>query len=189
MLVVATKRDRRPRQWSATQILCVNLSVAPTTMAQAYSMAQEIAAVPANSQQGLLTHGQYTRMSQKEAGFPWGAVGNSNNELTAVGNALLIGEAYNPIMLATHQLSIPMTTLGDISETGPTHHTIGYAKGSSPLGAFEWTLLTELEAKPSQQAMWEANSTTQRTINAEPTHGGIIVDERLAKQMVQRRSH
>ena len=188
MLLVATKRDRRPRQWSASQILCVNFNVAPTTMAQGYAMAQEIAAIPADSKQGLLTHGQYTRMPQKEAGFPWGAVGSSNNELTAISNALLIGEAYDPLMLATHPLALPTAALGDIGETGPTHHTIGYAKGSSTLGAFEWTLLAELEAKPSQQAMWAANSKTQKAINAEPTHGGTIVDERVAKQMVQRRS-
>ena len=188
MLVVATKRDYRPRRWSATQILCANLDAAPTTMAQGYAMAQEIAAIPGDSERGLLTHGQYSRMPQHEAGFPWWAVGNSNNELTAVSNALLTGDAYDPLLLSTHQLSITMTTLGDMAEKGPTHHTIGYAKGSEPMGAFEWTTLAEVESEPAQQAMWAADSSMQRTIIIEPTHGGTIVDEGLATKMVQQRS-
>lgn len=91
-------------------------------------------------------------------------------------------------MLTTHTFSIPMATLGEISDTGPTHHTIGYAKGSEPMGAFEWTSLADLEATPSQQSLWVANSRTQKTITAEATHGGTIVDRGLAKQMVQTRS-
>ena len=188
MLLVATKRLRRPSQWQPTEILCVNLNAAPSTLAQGYAIAQEIASIPANSKQGLLTHGNYTRVEQTESGFPWGAVGNSNNELTSVGSALLASNAYDPQTLATHALAIPMATLSDIASTGPTHHTIGYPKGSESIGAFEWTPLNELAVKPAQQSMWAADSETQTTIAAQPTHGGTIVDQDLAKQMVQSRS-
>ena len=188
MLVVATKRERRPNQWQPTEILCVNLNAAPSTMAQGYAIAQEIAAISADSKQGLLTHGNYTRTPQTEAGFPWGAVGNSNNELTAVSAALLEGKAYDPTTLTTHGLAVPMATLGEMADTGPTHHLIGYAKGNEPIGAFEWTPLDELPVGPAQQSMWSAESKTQTSIVTEPTHGGTIVDEDAASQMVKRRS-
>ena len=188
MLVVATKRSKRPKKWQPTEILCVNLNAAPATLAQGYAIAQEIAAIPANSKQGLLTHCNYTRTPQAEAGFPWGAVGNSNNELTAVSTALLEGKTYDPTTLTTHELAVPMATLGEMADTGPTHHLIGYAKGNEPIGAFEWALLDELPVAPAQQSMWSAESKAQTSIVAQPTHGGTIVDEDAASQMVKRRS-
>ena len=124
MLVVATKRERRPREWRPTEILCVNLHAAPETMAQGYAIAQEIAAIPADSRQGTLSQGQYIRTPQNDAGFPWGAVGNSNNELSDISMALLEGKAYDPAMLATHELSLAMTTLGEMGNPGPTHNLV-----------------------------------------------------------------
>ena len=188
MLVVASRGGSRPQQWRPTEILCVNLNAAPATMAQGYAIAQEIAAIPADSRQGLLTKGNYTRMLQSEAGFPWGAVGNSNNELTSVSAALLEGKAYDPVTLATHGLAVPMVTLGDIADTGPTHDLIGHPKGGDGRGAFEWTPLDELAVKPAQQSMWAADAKKQTCIAAVPTHGGNIVDRELAKQMVSKRS-
>ena len=188
MLVVATKRDRRPREWRPTQILCVNLNSAPGSMAQGYAMAQEIAAIPADSRQGTLSHGQYTRMPQNQAGSPWGTVGNSNNELTDISLALLKGKAYDPGTLATHVLSLPMTTLGEMANSGPTHHLIGHPKRSEAIGAFEWTPLSELATKPTQQSMWAATSKAQTSIATSATHGGKIVDQDQAKAMVGKRS-
>ena len=188
MLVVATKRNRRPDQWQPTEILCVNLNAAPDTMAQGYAMAQEIAAIPADSQQGLLTNGNYTRMPQSEAGFPWSAIGNSNKELSAVSAALLDGKAYDPIMLTTHELAVPMAKLGEMADTGPTHDLIGYPKGGDGRGAFEWTTLDDLPVKPAQQSMWAADAKKQTSIATEATHGGVPVNQELARQMVIKRS-
>ena len=188
MLVVATKRDRRPARWQPAEILCVNLSAAPATLAEGYAMAREIAAIPANSQQGTLSHGSYCRIRQEEAGFPWSAVGNSNNDLNGITTALLEGQAYDPATLSSHQLALPTATLGELAETGPTHHNIGHLKGNDNIGAFEWTPLEELSVAPAQQAMWAANGKTQTTIAALPTHGGNIIRDDLAKRMVQHRS-
>ena len=101
--------------------------------------------------------------------------------------ALLEGKAYDPAILATHELSLSMSTLGEIGEPGPTHHLVGHPKGSEAIGAFEWTPLTELTIKPSQQSMWAA-SKVQTTIATTPTHGGEIVDQNQANAMVRKRS-
>ena len=188
MLVVATKRARRPDQWNSTTILCVNLSQSPTTLAEGYAIAREISAIPAENEWGNIAHGIYTRMEQATAGSPWGAVGNSNNEMNQVIAALKEGKAHDPLTLEDYDLALEMSTLGDMAETGPTHHLIGHPKGNDPIGAFEWTPLADLANAPAQQAMWAADGKRQTRILASPTHGGIVVDRSLSQQMVKQRS-
>ena len=188
MLVVATKRARRPSEWKPVTILCVNLNQSPTTMAEGYAMAREIAVIPTESYQGNIAHGIYTRMEQATGGQPWGAVGNSNNEMNEVIAALKEGKAYDPNTLESHDLALEMSTLGDMAETGPTHHLVGHPKGSEAIGAFEWTPLKELTNAPAQQAMWAADGKKQTSILANPTHGGIVRDKSLAQQVTKQRS-
>lgn len=189
MLVIATKRDKRPKEWQPTEILCVNLNSAPASLAEGYALAKEIAAIPATERQGFLSCGNYTRFQHDGAGFPWGAVGNSDGELTSVTTAMLNDSAYDPLRLATHQLAIPMTALDEIAETGPSDDTLGHNRGNKdPRGAFEWIPLSELPTSPAQQSMWAANAASQTTIFAQPTHGGRVVREELAQRMVDLRS-
>lgn len=189
MLVIATKRDQRPKEWRPTEILCVNLNSAPATLAEGYALAKEIAAIPATERQGFLSCGNYTRFQHDGAGFPWGAVGNSDSELTSITTAMLNNSAYDPIRLMTRQLSIPMAALGEICETGPSDDTLGHNRGNKdPRGAFEWTPLSELPSSPSQQSMWAANAASQTTIITQPTHGGRVVREEMAQRMVDLRS-
>ena len=189
MLVVATKRRKRPKQWQPVEILCVNLYSAPATLAEGYAIAKEIADIPAAGRQGILSRGNYTRFQHDGAGFPWGAVGSSNNGLTLVMTGLLDGKAYDPITLTTRELALPIAALGNIAGAGPTHHRIGHPRGAAdPIGAFEWWPLSQLGAVPAQQSMWAANAKAQTTILTHPTHGGNIVRFELAQQMVAYRS-
>ena len=157
-------------------------------MAEGYALAQEIANISKETDQGAIQHGNYSWIQQTEPGFPWGAVGNTSNELTLVNQLLLTGNAYDPETLLNHDLAIPMTTLQKLAETGPTHHLIGYATDSDPMGAFEWTPLKDMEVKPTQRSMWAADAATQKSISAEPTHGGNAVDQEEAKRMAKLRS-
>ena len=187
MLVVATKRDKRPKKWQPTEIVCVNLKAAPATLAEGYAMANEIASIPKTSPYGTLSCGNYTRFQHDGAGFPWGAVGDSNYQLSQVTTSLLNGIAYDPIAGARHQLALPTVALGDMAGTGPTHHLIGHPRGSQAIGAFEWWPLSALHVVPSQQSMWAA-SKNQMTIKARPTHGAGNMNEDLAREMIQSRS-
>ena len=188
MLVIATKRSKRPKKWQPTEILCVNLESAPATLAEGYAMANEIAAIPDTSPQGALSCGSYTRFQHDGPGFPWGAVGNSDYELSQVTTALLNGAAYESHTGARHQLSLPIVALGDIAGAGPTHHLIGHPRGSERIGVFEWWPLSQLPREPSQQSMWAADSKAQTTIFTRPTHGGTFQDEDAARQMIAMRS-
>ena len=188
MLVVATKRHKRPKEWRPTEILCVNLDAAPATLAEGYSLAKEIAAIPETQVKGPLSCGSYIRFQHDGPGFPWSAVGNSNNDLSLVTAALLKGNAYDPATMTTRPLALPIVSLGDIAGTGPTHHTIGHLRGNDRIGAFEWWPLDELRGLISQQSMWAADAKSQTSIAARPTHGGSVIDLPLAQQLVEKRS-
>ena len=188
MLIVATKKPRRPTQWRPTEILCVNLSAAPSTMAEGYAIAQEIAAIPPDQKSGVLSLGNYTRITQREPGFPWGPVGYKSNELSAITEGLLRGRIRNPSIMDETAMSLPMTTIGAMADTGPTHHNIGYLMDNDPIGAFEWTPLKYLSGRTTaQEALWEADAKTQKSIITKPTHAGSVVRLELARRMVKRR--
>ena len=190
MLVVATKRDRRPGQWQPASILCVNLRKVPDTLAEGYATAQEIARIPASNAAGMLTHGFYARVNQAEPGAPWKAVGDSNAELTQVTAAMLNGQAYNPMTLTTQTMVLPTVTLSAVAATGPSGDVIGHSHDSQEKrGAFEWTLLDKNQTAPAQLSMWAADAGTQIAIATEPTHGGRVVQNELAQRLVKHRSN
>lgn len=189
MLVIATKRSKRPKKWEPTEILCVNLDAAPATLAEGYAMAKEIADIPETRAQGSLSCGSYTRFQHDGPGFPWGAVGNKEYQVSRVTTALLNSVAFDPITSANRQLALPTVALGDMAGTGPTHHLIGHPRGSEPIGAIEWWSLSESSFLPSQESMWAADSKSQTSILARPTHAGVVIDEDAARRMVQSRSH
>ena len=189
MLVVATKRQERPRAWGPTDILCVNLSAAPISLSQGYAIAQEIAGIAADSDQGTLQCGSYVRAATPTAGFPWYAVGIRNPELPAVAGALMRGNCYNPLTLTQVPLALASAALGALAGTGPTHHLIGHPKGRAAIGAFEWTPLDQHNRAAVQQSMWSTVPGSQRTISTVATHTGTVINQDLAERVVQQRSN
>ena len=188
MLVIATKRAKRPKEWQPTEILCVNLHSAPATLSEGYALAKEVAAIPTDGATGLLSCGNYTRFQHDGPGFPWSAVGNYSTELTAVTTALLNGTAYDHPTLVTHELALPTAALGDIANTGPTHHTIGHPRGNDPIGAFEWSEIDSNSRLFAHRSLWSTIPGRQKTIYTEPTHAGMISNHDLAQRIVHQRS-
>ena len=180
MLIVATKREKDSDGTKPTEILCVNLSAAPSTMAEGYALGREIAAIPSDRPTGIADWGNWARVKPDGSGLPWGAVGNSNVDLIAVSEMLLEGKLYDPSRLVSTPMPLRMGNIGDIAGTGPTHHTIG--------GAFEWKPLANLQSSPAQRSLWSADSKTQKTIASQSTHGGTAVDQSVAKRLVAQRS-
>ena len=180
MLVVATKREKDSDGLKPTEILCVNLNAAPSTMAEGYALSREIAAIPRGRATGIADWGNWARIKQYEPDLPWGAVGNSNVDLVAVSRMLLDGIVYDPSRLVSTAMSLQMCDIGDVAGTGPTHHTIS--------DAFDWELSANLQSTPAQLSMWAADSKTRKTIAAHTTHGGTVVDQTVAKRLVNRRS-
>ena len=69
-----------------------------------------------------------------------------------------------------------MTTLGKIAGIGPTHHLIGHVRGAGELGAFTFDEIGGADV-PTYPALWAANSKTQTSMIAAPTHDGTPVSE------------
>ena len=189
MLVVATKRETPLEGSEADELLCVNLGAAPATMAEGYALGREIAAMPDGHPTGTKRWGNWACLKQNGTGAPWGAVGNNNVELIAVSELMLEGTLYDPTKLNRHAMTLPMVTLSNLADAGPTHHTIGYPRGGDAIGAFEWTPLNELPATPAQKSMWAANARTQVRIATDPTHGGTVISRSLGRRLVAQRSH
>ena len=192
MLVVATRKDPdrdKTREWEKGQILCVNLLVAPATLSEGYALAKDIDAIEPDRMIGRSANFSFVRIRTCSPGFPWYAIGNANSETSEVSAALIAGEVYNPRALTGEPMALPMKTLRDVCDAGPTHHRIGHPAGGDPIGAFEWA---KIEAEggivSGQMSLWSTNGKTQTRMIAEPTHTGRIVDRGLAQRMIEYKS-
>ena len=189
MLVIATKQRGAKSEYQGREdLLCVNLDREFSTLSEGYALAKEIARIPADSMNGNISLGTYTRFTPTRSGNPWRAVGDSDNEVTLIVEALVGGEVWDSNTNAKTELAVPMSILGQLASSGPTHDLIGHLKGGDGRGAFEWTPLSGLSRAPTQQALWSADAKSQTAIRTVPTHGGRIVSDDLANRMIPQRS-
>ena len=190
ILVVATKKSVRPANWAETTITAINLHAPPQTLEQGYAIAKSIATIRGQVSQGRFPHGNWTKTQTPAPGFPWFAVGNANNELTAVATALMQGKCWDPAALTDRPLKLSMAKLGQLASAGPTHDRIGHPEGGDGRGAFKWSKINEDDPPLPQahQSMWAADSNNQQSIMATPTHTGEVVDQNLAQEVILYRS-
>ena len=187
LLVVATKRDARPKEWSPARVVCVNLSSVPDTLAQGYAIAREIATFPLGSNQGVFDRGSYVRVSTPKPGFPWIAVGNRNFEMTAVATALIRGFVYDSARQTEQSLGLRGVPLSELAEPGPSHDTIGHPKNGDGRGAFEWRPVDEWNGVPNHLSMWSVKTPNRRSIFTKPSHAGLVRDRTKARNMATKR--
>ncbi len=188
ILVIASKRQRRPKQWSPARITTIALQHPPQTLEQGYAIAREIASIAGEVSYGTFGHGSYLRTETPRAGFPWLAVGNASTELSLIAAALVNGKYYDPLNLTETELDLKMTELQNIAQTGPTHDLIGHPEGGDGRGAFRWKQLSSGQRLPTHISMWEADGDRQRWMIARPTHGGIPVREDKVADLNKKRS-
>lgn len=175
MLLVAGKRPNG----EPANVLCVNLSTPPRSLAEAFWYRRLIAnAVRPERNADVITLdgaiGSWVRAASPDPGFPWFAVGMRNHDLAAVAARLMAGELYSPQDRTGWSLGVPPTTLGRTVEIGPTHHMIGHLRGRDGIGAFTFD---PVEGDiPTYPALWAANAGTQRRLTLSPTHGGQPVN-------------
>ena len=188
ILVVATKKPRRPKRWSPARITTVALQHPPQTLEQGYAIAREIASIAGEVSYGTFSHGSYLRTETPRAGFPWLAVGNASTELSLIAMSLVNGKYYDPLNLEETGLALEMTILESQAQIGPTHHLIGHPEGTESIGAFRWKKLNVGQRLPTHISMWEADGDQQRRITARPTHGGTPVRAEKVAGLNEKRS-
>ena len=196
MLVLATKGVRD--DCAPASMLNVNLNIYPQTATEAFWFAKLLSRIDhANRDSDVIYDagkriGSWTLTNPLRPGFPWFAVGMQNHILAATAGSLLRGQLYSAGDFRSWELSLPMTTLDDVVDIGPTHHLIGHLRGAGEeIGAFTFDPLTAVESPAaSHPALWAAQSQSQTTILTLPTHDGTVFtrDVRQRRQMIDQRS-
>lgn len=188
LLVVATKRESKPKVWSPTRVVCVNLSGAPISLAQGYAIAKEIERIPSDEDHGVFDRGTYVHISPPSPGFPWFAAGTRDFEMTTVATALMRGSIYDPLRQTTTTLGLDGVPLSKLAHYGPSHDTIGHPKGGDGRGAFEWHPIEEWNGVPTHLSMWSVDTPDRQMILTKPTHAGVVVDQTKAQERINERS-
>ena len=101
---------------------------------------------------------------------------------------MVLGEIWDSQTATNHSAAVPIVRLDSVVRVGPTHHLIGHPHGGERIGAFEWSPLAALVFSPTHQSLWAADGEVQNRIVTNPTHGGVFVDEELARRIIQQRS-
>ena len=166
----------------------MNLDLNVSTLAQGYAIAREILKIGDGGRSGNLSIGSWVRIKQTAPGSPWSAVGSDSPDIAAIGEGLARGDIPDIDAVKSYRSAVPMVRSDDLVNVGPTHHLVGHPNGSEPIGAFEWTPLDELTYSATHRSLWAAESATQLSILTDPTHGGRVVREELARRMVGQRS-
>ena len=186
MLVVGTKQPDPPQNGQPDTdgdcaVTCVNLTRTFTTKLEAKLFADVIRReVATGKASGEIIVGDvvgtYYRMTGLGEGKPWSALGSSG-AYTGLTEAITSGVAWNVSTGERRPFDLPMTTLGALIDTGPTHDRIGItadSEGTHPRGAFLFHSANTLYAGKLRinPSLWNADASTQVSMTCEPTHYG-----------------
>ena len=197
MLLIATKRMEPKPDSEQARLLCINLSAAPESLSAAFWYAKMFNRLGQPERGSDIIHdtdmgqgiGSWVVQNVTDAGFPWFTVGMQDHHLARTAAELMTGRFYSIQAMETLEFSLGFTSLGEITNIGPTHHLIGHIRGNEEIGAFTFDPIAEGQV-PSYPTLWAADSKTQQSILTDPTHEGQPVDGRedLQRQMLAQRS-
>jgi hypothetical protein len=201
MLVLATKgaggKDTKEGAASPS-VLNINLHAYPRTVSEAYWFAKTLIAIDASTRTSgtILVGGErigaWTVTTNLMPGFPWFAAGMRNHILATTAGSLLRSELYSAADLRSWDLGMPMTSLQNVVDIGPTHHLIGHVRNArEEIGAFTFYPVTPMEVPVSVYlALWAADGNSQTTMLTLPTHNGEVFadDEDALRRMIDQRS-
>lgn len=179
MLLVATKADAA--QSVPSPVICVNLDDGLTEIGHARETARAVLQAVRRHPRG--EHGEirvgaqrlgtWVRRTRTGSGDPWSELGTAHSDLAVAAAKLACGELTDLRTKRTRSLPVPMVTLGDLFDIGPTHHRIGHLVGNAAIGAFEFHPIDPKYPVVRDLALWQANAKEQRCLQVEPTHRGV----------------
>ena len=187
MLVIGVKRAASKPDNEQSGVLCINLTSAPESVAEAYWYAKLINKIGQPQQGSDVIYsmgkqiGSWIVANPPISGFPWFTVGMQNHHLARSAVELMRGRLYSPQDMQGWDLSLEFTTLGALVEIGPTHDLIGHPRGGDGRGAFTFDEMPP-DYAPTYPALWGVDSKTQKSVLIGPTHEGHPVPGREAQQ-------
>ena len=196
MLVLATKG--RVGDSQQPSILNINLTAYPETATEAFWYAKLLSSIDHSTRSSDVIFGAgrrigtWTLTNPLEPGFPWFTVGIQNHILASAAGSLLRNELYSASDRQSWEFSIPMTSLRNVVDIGPTHHLIGHVRtATEEIGAFTFDSVTPMEIYTSTfLSMWAAYGASQNTMRALATHEGEVFTDKedLLRRMLDQRS-
>lgn len=185
MVLVATKKGKGGG--ARSPVRCVTLHEPMTRVGEA----AEIARAVQNAGDGPITLGGseigVSSMFKTSGGAPWSGVGAVNDTLQRIKTCLLAGVLENADGTAAGE--VPMTTIGELFDVGPTHDLIGHPAGGDSRGAFTFHPVTsDTDAIGMHRSLWKADAKAQTAMAVKPTHKGTIHRKDKAAKMWDTRS-
>ena len=178
MLLVGTRK--RGQSTRGGTIHCVTLQRPPTRMGEAGEIARAVCSASSTATHGTSYPirvgqdeiGQLCVLQTEGTGAPWSPVGALRPDLVRAGMDLSRGELA--FAAYAQPLGVPMATIGEVFEVGPTHDMIGHlATATSPRGAFAMhPVRGNMDAIGQDRSLWAADSGRQRALEVLPTHKG-----------------
>ena len=194
MLVIGTKTkspipeqneaEDDPTNFKRHSVLCINLRRHPVSINDADAIVREIASIGNSAaSSGALRFaqsqiGDWARFPVYGEGFPWAALGMRDRHLSGIMCDLFTGTLqYAPLELNA-ELGLPMVSLGEIVDLGPTHGQIGHIRGSTTRrGAFIFDEIVPGDV-PQYPSLWDATAKGKMSMLVDPTHEGTPVEGR-----------
>lgn len=183
MLFVGTKRKTNHHADTppSAAVHCVTLRTPVLRAGEAGEVARSIRSVLSKTQDSGGSYavrvgndeiGQMCTFTTRGDGAPWNPLGVLHADLAAAANTLLEGVLhFNGHVIP---LGVPMCSIGELFEVGPTHHLIGHLSGRNPIGAFEFVpVFNSVDTIGSDRALWRADSSMQKQLLVSLTHKGM----------------
>ncbi|MDE0309791.1 MAG: hypothetical protein OXI60_08185 [Acidiferrobacterales bacterium] len=175
-------------------IFCVTLRDPPQRLGESGEVAKAILRSYESMRVSLQTHqrpirlgkseiGHIIRFETKGEGDPWDAIGLKSPELAFTCRSLQRGI----VEFANEQypFEIPMCTVDELFEVGPTHDLIGSTPdSSSPRGVFDiFPIIDDSDAIGRDRLMWSVDAKKQDSLLSIATHKGVPKNSASIKEV------
>ena len=194
-LIVAMDYDPMQVIKDCPELVSVNFHQRPGAEPEAIEFARQVSSISNETDinEGRLTTstgviGEWNRYTVKDTREPWFPVGCRSNTVSSFAINLLRGNFVHIRDSIQADLALPMKTVGNVCEVGPTHHLLGHPRGGDSIGAFVFDPIPA-HTVPDYPALWAADNKTQRRLTVNPTHTGWPHDRARIAERWETRSN
>ena len=117
--------------------------------------------------------GNIQRIVDTGRGDPWLPLGVRSISLCRMASNLVQGQ-YLDVGLNSTNFCVPITTIDEQFDVGPTHDDIGYVRGGSKRGVFVVDPIVDGQFVGLDRLLWKADFRTQTSLQVTPTHRGTV---------------
>ena len=194
-LIVAMDYDPIQVIKERPEVISVNFHQRPGAEPEAIEFARQVSLISneSDADEGRIATytgiiGEWSRHRVEDSREPWYPVGVRSNTVAGFAIGLIRGEFNHFRRGIKDNLALPIQSLGNLCEVGPTHDLLGHPRGGDPRGAFVFDPIPP-NTVPDYPALWSANNKAQRRLIVQPTHTGWAYDNEKTHERWQTASN